>query len=74
MKGVVVQSIRNKPTRAFCNKKDCGFSETWSTEQAAQAAACWHVFSAHPEDWKKIMGHTDHPQDPLPGTLGEWLV
>lgn len=74
MKGVVVQSIRNKPSRAFCNKTGCTFNETWSTEAAAQSAACWHVFEKHPSDWEKIMGHTSPPQDARPGQLGEWLV
>lgn len=55
-----------------CNA--CGHRESWTTEDAAQAASVWHVYLLHPELWYATLaaeGETFRdPQCPMPETLG----
>lgn len=48
----------------------CSWGETWSTRDAALAAATWHVFDDHPIDWTMIHGMRV-PEVPLPVVVGE---
>lgn len=34
----------------------CLWRESWTTKLAAMAAAVWHVFEEHPEDWRRVIG------------------
>lgn len=54
---------------AECLVRPCGWSETWTTQAAAQSAAVWHAFDNHREVWTEITGK-DFPQDQKPDTLG----
>lgn len=40
----------------------CIWQEGWTTNAAAEAAAVWHVYHAHPEVWLEKMG-SDRPPD-----------
>lgn len=54
--------------------EQCGTSETWSTRDAAQAAAVWHAYREHREAYIAAIGGEDRPpRDPLPEMLGRQL-
>lgn len=44
----------------------CDLDEAWTTEEAAQAAAVQHVWSAHPDMWVTVMGEERLPRDITP--------
>ncbi|MEO6157146.1 MAG: hypothetical protein ABIQ39_05900 [Ilumatobacteraceae bacterium] len=55
----------------------CPKNESWTTEQAAQAASVWHVYNDHREVWTTLMGTPDRlPVDRMPEDYGrkfeEW--
>lgn len=39
----------------------CAWFESWTTREAAEASAVWHVFNDHREVWNERMG-TEAPQ------------
>ena len=51
----------------------CAERQEWDTPWAADAAAVWHVFAAHPARWSAVAG-TTVPTDPPPTLLGHRLV
>jgi len=55
---------------AFCN--ECGWSEAWDGERAAQAAAVWHVYDTHRDISVRVLGARP-PVDPRPVELGSRL-
>jgi len=52
----------------------CVITETWSTKDAAQAAAVWHAYHAHPVAFAAAVEHDGPPRDPLPEMLGRQLA
>ena len=51
----------------------CAEHREWDTAQAADSAAVWHLFEAHPLHWLAIAGGS-YPVDPPPQKLGHQLV
>lgn len=49
---------------ASCNL--CRWNEAWTTQDAAQAAAVWHIHDEHPAVWLERMG-SDRPPDVVHG-------
>ena len=43
----------------------CAEHQEWNTAQAADSAAVWHLFEAHPLHWLAIAGG-NYPVDPPP--------
>jgi len=39
----------------------CPWTESWTTREAAEAAAVWHVYDAHHDVWTERMGSPDPP-------------
>lgn len=59
------------PVGAAVDCVHCGPTlQTWSTPEAARAAASWHVYGEHRDVWNTIVGDRP-PRDPDPDTLGE---
>lgn len=58
----------NSFTCQFCNEH-----QEWDTRQAADSAAVWHLFEAHPMRWATIAGPTI-PTYPAADELGRQLV
>lgn len=54
--------------------KICGASEHWTTRDAAQAAAVWHVYNDHREAYVATIGEDRPPKDPVPENLGRQLA
>lgn len=52
-----------------CKVPACGVSQGWDSDEAAQAAAGWHVYEVHPEIWLEIVGDYP-PADRRPEDLG----
>lgn len=58
--------------RALCTL--CPWAESWTTRDAAQAAAVWHVYNDHHDIWLERMGTPDRlPVDKMPADLGRRL-
>jgi hypothetical protein len=53
------------PEVAVCH---CGWRSSWRYRVAAQAAATWHVYEAHPDIWRGVIGDRP-PLDPRPETV-----
>lgn len=39
----------------------CSWTEEWTTQEAAQAAAVWHIYNHHRDEWINIMGEDRPP-------------
>lgn len=48
-----------------CYEDGCTYVEYWPSRQQAQAAAVWHVYDHHPDQWKAVIGDRA-PQDLRP--------
>ena len=51
----------------------CSEHQEWDARQAADSAAVWHLFDAHPLRWLAVAGG-GYPVDPPPSRLGRRLV
>jgi hypothetical protein len=51
----------------------CAQHQQWDTREAADSAAVWHLFDAHPLRWLAVAG-AGYPVDPAPSRLGRQLV
>ncbi len=49
----------------------CEIDETWTTADAAQAAAVWHVYLQHRPVWNAIMGDRPPEARTPPEAYGE---
>ena len=47
----------------------CSEHQEWDTRQAADSAAVWHLFDAHPLRWLALAGG-GYPVGPAPSRLG----
>ena len=51
----------------------CSEHQDWDTREAADSAAVWHLFDAHPFRWLAVAGG-GYPASPPPSRLGRQLV
>ena len=51
----------------------CSEHQEWDTRQAADSAAVWHLFDAHPLRWLAL-AEGGYPVGPAPSRLGRRLV
>jgi hypothetical protein len=57
---------------ASCNL--CPWRESWTTVDAARAAAVWHVYDDHWSTWIELMGTPDRlPVNSMPEDYGRRL-
>lgn len=49
--------------------KVCQDREAWTTELACAAAAAWHLWDVHYDEWVHLHGQ-GWPSEPLPQELG----
>lgn len=54
-----------------CNH--CQVDEAWTTEDAARAAAVWHVYLHHREIWNLVMGDRPPKANTPPEAYGRRL-
>ena len=50
--------------------QSCPWYQEWTTWPAATAAALWHIFDAHPAQWRAVTGSDNVPAEPAPTDLG----
>lgn len=48
--------------------------EWWSNQDAAQAAAVWHAYDHHHDNFVAATGEDRPPKDPIPQMLGRQLA
>jgi hypothetical protein len=46
----------------------CGWFTDEPVKRIAEARSSWHVYRAHPETWRQVIGSNRPPLDPDPDT------
>jgi hypothetical protein len=54
--------------RMTCLIPGCGWMQEHQQQPVADAAAVWHVYREHPEQWRQVAGDKT-PTDPAPETF-----
>lgn len=54
--------------------KLCPWRESWTTQDAAEAAAVWHVYDDHHDTWTELIGTPERlPVNKMPADYGRKL-